>query len=523
MASYASSVVVVGSGAAGLTAALAAAQAGAEVTVVERAPVLGGTTALSGGLAWMPANRLMAAEGVGDSPAEARQYLRALRLGDVDDELLDSFTHQAPSVADWLESTTGLSWQTVPYPDYHPELPGGKPGHRPLEPQPREAPPELSQRIRTAPNVTAPITYRELATGDFSRSEVAARSRRGLITMGRSLIASLVEAAESLGATIHAGTGVDGLAQSGGTVNGVRVGHEVLAGRVILASGGFERDPALVQAFLRGPMTGPVGAPGLDGSALRMALAAGAELGNMAEAWWCPAMTVPREAIGEEPFHRLVLTERARPGSLMVDSRGRRFVNEARNYNDTGRAMHAFDPTGFCYSAATAWLVFDAGYRRRYRLGPLRPGGPDPEWLHRADRLADLAEALGVDADELAASVTRFNQLASAGDDPDFGRGRSLYDRFVGDPTAPHPTLGPVEEPPFYAVRLHPGCLGTKGGPRTDARGRVRRQGGGLIEGLYAAGNAAASPLGSAYPGAGGTIGPLLVAARAAGTAAAAD
>ena len=516
-----SSVVVVGSGAAGLTAAVAAAQAGAEVTVVERAQVLGGTTALSGGLAWMPANRLMAAEGVDDSPAEAREYLQALRLGDVDDELVNHFADQAAAVANWLDSTTGLSWQTVPYPDYHPELPGGKPGHRPLEPQPREALPELDQRIRTAPNVTAPITYRELATGEFDRDEIAARTSRGVITMGRSMVALLVEAAEALGAAILTGVGVDGLAQSGGTVNGVRVGADVITGRVILASGGFERDPSLVQAFLRGPMTGPVGAPGMDGTALRLALAAGAELGNMAEAWWCPTMTVPGEVIDGEPFHRLVLTERARPGSLMVDSRGRRFVNEARNYNDVGRAMHAFDPTGFQYPAATAWLVFDAGYRQSYHLGPIRRGDSDPTWLYRADSLTELAEVIEVDPDELAASIARFNQLAAAGDDPDFGRGRSIYDRFVGDPAAPHPTLGPVEEPPFYAVRLHPGCLGTKGGPRTDIHGQVRHQDGGIIEGLYAVGNAAASPLGAAYPGAGGTIGPMLVSAHAAGTAAA--
>ncbi|WP_419845954.1 FAD-dependent oxidoreductase [Candidatus Poriferisocius sp.] len=516
-----SSVVVVGSGAAGLTAAVAAAQTGAEVTVVERAPVLGGTTALSGGLAWMPANRLMVAEGVDDSLAEARRYLHALRLGDVDDDLVDYFANQAPEVADWLESATGLSWQTVPYPDYHPELPGGKPGHRPLEPQPREVPPDLDQRIRTAPNVTAPITYRELATGNIDWDEVADRSRRGVITMGRSMIASLTEAAEAAGAVILTGTKVDGLAQSGGTVNGVRIGDEVLAGQVILASGGFERNPSLVQGFLRGPMTGPVGAPGMDGTALRLALAAGAELGNMAEAWWCPAMTVSDETIDDQPFHRLVLTERARPGSLMVDSRGRRFVNESRNYNDVGRAMQTFDPTGFQYPATTAWLVFDASYRRRYHLGPMRRDDPDPEWLRRADSLSELAAVIDVDGEELTASATRFNQLAATGDDPDFGRGRSIYDRFVGDPSAPHPTLGPVDEPPFYAVRLHPGCLGTKGGPRTNIHGQVRHQDGSLIEGLYAVGNASASPLGAAYPGAGGTIGPLLVVAHAAGTAAA--
>ncbi len=511
------SVVVVGSGAAGLTAALAAATSGAEVTVVERAPVLGGTTALSGGLAWMPANSHMAAEGVDDSPAEAHQYMKALRLGDVDDDLVAYFVEQSAGVADWLETSTSLRWQTVPYPDYHPELPGGKPGHRPLEPQPCEVSPELDRRIRTAPNVTAPITYRELATGDFDRAEVAGRAERGVITMGRSLIASLVEAAEDAGVVVRTETGVDGLIQTGGEVAGVRAGTEEILGRVILASGGFERDPALVQTFLAGPMTGPVGAPGMDGTALRLALVAGAELGNMAEAWWCPAMTVPGEAIDGEPFHRLVLTERARPGSLMVNSLGRRFVNEARNYNDAGRAMHGFDATGFRYPTATAWLVFDAGYRRRYHLSPLRRHDPDPPWLHRGDSLADLADAIEVDGDELAGSVGRFNRLVSTGHDADFGRGRSAYDRFVGDPSAPHPTLGPVDEPPFYAVRIHPGCLGTKGGPRTDFSGRVRHQSGQPLEGLYAVGNAAASPFGHAYPGAGGTIGPLLVSAHAAG------
>ncbi len=515
------SVVVVGSGVAGMAAGLAAAMTGAGVTVVERAHVLGGTTALSGGLAWMPANRWMAGEGVDDSAVEARRYLRALRLGDVDDELLDHFVDRAAGVADWMESATGVEWQTVPYPDYHPELPGGRQGHRSLEPRPREVPPGLDRRIRTAPNVTAPITYRELATGTFDRAEVDDRVRRGVVTMGRSLIASLVEAAETAGVVIHTGTGVEGLVRSGDAVTGVRMGGEVLEGSVILASGGFERNPALVRTFLRGPMTGPVGAPGLDGTALRLALAAGAEMGNMAEAWWCPAMTVPAETIDDQPFHRLVLTERARPRSLMVDSRGRRFTNEARNYNDVGRAMHAFDPTGFRFPAAPAWLVFDSGYRHRYHLGPLRRSDPDPGWLLRAATLAELADAIGVDFDDLAASVARFNRFAESGDDPDFGRGRSAYDRFVGDSTAAHPTLGPVDEPPFYAVRIHPGCLGTKGGPRTDIHGRVRHQGGGLVKGLHAVGNAAASPLGAAYPGAGGTIGPILVAAHSAGTAAA--
>jgi succinate dehydrogenase/fumarate reductase flavoprotein subunit len=166
--------------------------------------------------------------------------------------------------------------------------------------------------------------------------------------------------------------------------------------------------------------------------------------------------------------------------------------------------------------------VFDAEYRARYALGPLGRGDPDPDWLARADDLAGLAAAIGVPADALAATVARFNDLARAGADEDFGRGSYAYDRFVGDQRAPDPTLRPLGGGPYYAAPVLPGCLGTKGGPRTDGRGRVLAAAGGPIPGLYAAGNAAASPFGLAYPGAGGTIGPALVFGYRAGEAAAA-
>jgi succinate dehydrogenase/fumarate reductase flavoprotein subunit len=243
-------------------------------------------------------------------------------------------------------------------------------------------------------------------------------------------------------------------------------------------------------------------------------MAAGAALGNMSEAWWAPAISVPGETIEGEPLHRLILTERARPGSLIVDSTGRRFFDEHQNYNDAGRALHAFDPGGYSFPRVPSWLLFDAHYRASYHLGPLRKGDPDPDWILKAGTLAELAELMPVPPDGLEATVARFNEQADRGVDVDFGRGSRLYDRFLG-------SWGPLGDGPYYAVRVLPGCLGTKGGPRTDAEGRVLSLHGGPLDRLFAAGNAAANPFGMAYPGAGGTIGPALVFGARAGRAAA--
>ncbi|MBV8217757.1 MAG: FAD-dependent oxidoreductase [Solirubrobacterales bacterium] len=492
-------VAVVGSGAAGLSAALAAARAGARVTVYERAAVIGGSTALSGGLAWLPAHERCD----GDSPEAALRYLRALALGDVDDHLLEVFAREAGPTAARLEEATALRLQPVPYADYHAEFDGGREqGGRSLEPAPFDPAPGVATQIREAPNITGPITYAELAGGEIDRDELARRRERGTLTLGRALLAALLEACLDVGVEVR---------------TGARITTRPPADAVILASGGFERSPQLTRSFLRGPMLAPVGAPGMEGDGLRIAMAAGAALGSMSEAWWCPAISIPGEEIEAHPMHRLILTERARPGSVIVDGGGRRFVDEAQNYNDLGRSLHDFDAAGFRFSRVPAWLVFDARNRRRYRLGPLGRRDPDPDWLARADRLGELGAAIGVPAGALETTVERFNSTARDGHDPDFGRGSYPYDRFIGG-------LGALEEPPFYALRILPGCLGTKGGPRTDSWGRVLSiTSGEPVPGLYAAGNAAASPFGLAYPGAGGTLGPALVFGLRAGDAAAAD
>ena len=184
-------------------------------------------------------------------------------------------------------------------------------------------------------------------------------------------------------------------------------------------------------------MLAPTGAPGARGDGLRMAMAAGAALGNMSQAWWCPAMRVPGETIDGEPLYRLVLTERARPGCIIVDGDGRRFANEAQNYNDFGRSLHAFSPERFDYPRVSSWLLFDHDYRSRYVFGPLRPKDDDPVWLHRADSIEALGKAIDVDPDRLGATVAEFNEYAAVGEDPEFGRGSYAYDVFVGDPRPP--------------------------------------------------------------------------------------
>ena len=460
---------------------------------------IGGTTALSGGNGWFPANRHIP----DDTPEAALAYLRALSLGDADDGMLQVFTQEAGSVVERLERETPLAWQSIPYADYHAEFEGGREqGGRTLEPMPIDPPPHVAAMVRDAPNVTAPVTYVELATGVIDRELIAERKARGTFTLGRALLAALLEGCLDAGVEVETGR---------------RVQELPAADAVVIATGGFERDPQLARAFLRGPMLAPVGAPSARGDGLRLAMAAGAQLGSMSEAWWCPAAQLPGETIDGEPLSRLILTERARPGCLLVNGRGVRFVDEAQNYNDLGRALQNFEPTSFSFPNVPAWLVFDGRYRATYRLGPLSRRDPDPDWLERGETLAELAGRIDVPAAALEATVARFNEGARQGEDPDFGRGSLPYDRFIGD-------LGPLDDAPYFAFRVLPGCLGTKGGPKTDDAGRVLSiMNGKPLPGLYAAGNAAASPFGLAYPGAGGTIGPAVVFGTRAGEAAAGD
>lgn len=258
-------------------------------------------------------------------------------------------------------------------------------------------------------------------------------------------------------------------------------------------------------------MTHPVSVRTNTGDGLRMAMRAGAGLSNMPEAWWVPTIDVPIDGWGTVAW--MVMGDLARPRCIMVNKRGERFTNEATNYNSLGNAFHVVDVSTYDFVNHPAWMVFDRAYLERYGIAG-RASEHARDWVTEAPTVAALASAIGVSSDALEATVARWNENVAAGSDPDFGRGRSAHDRWWGDPEygdGVGSTLGPIDEAPFYAVQVHSGALGTKGGPRTDTDGQVLDLDGQPIAGLYAAGNVMGSVMGMTYGGAGGTLGPGMV------------
>ena len=527
-------VVVLGTGAAGLVAALAAADAGASVLLVEKADRVGGTTALSSGVAWIPATSVAAAEGVTDSREAGLAYLESLSHGMIRPEMAKAFVDSGDEFVEWLRTRTPLTLRLVPgFPDYHPEHPGGMPrGGRSLEPElfAFDRLEGWGERMVGAPR---PMRVTETPVGGGTGvlpAKVEAERRAGQVEgLGRALVGALLRGCLDRGVVPLTGTRAERLVVTDGRVTGVELsgaaGRRVVrAGAVVLATGGFEYDEELVRAFLRGPMREPAGVPSNTGDGLRMAMRVGAALGAMREAWWVPVVRLPGERADGGSNVQLVLRERTLPRSIVVNRSGRRFTNEAANYNALGGAFHTFDPGSFDYVNLPCWLVFDQGFVDAYGGFGTGPGGPAPTWLTSADTVDELADALGVPADPLAATVERWNGFVKQGHDDDFGRGDSAYDGWCGD-RARYPgvfaTLGPIDRGPYYAVELVGSALGTKGGPLTTVDGEVLDVDGAVIPGLYAAGNAMAAPTGMVYGGAGGTLGPALVFGYRAGRAAA--
>lgn len=522
-------VVVLGSGAAALTAALTAAVAGASVEVFEKAPTVGGTTAVSGGIAWIPAhNRSPDGE---LTVADALRYLRAQSLGSMDDALVETFVRTGAAMLEFVEAHSGVRFEIATgFPDYQPELPGGRPtGGRSQSPVPFDLTElgEWSTRITSFPADWSNVGF---DAETRARLHAAIDERTGhLCVAGTALIAGLLKGLLDAGVTPRVNARAEELIAEAGEITGVRVelsgnSMSVRARRgVILGTGGFEWDPALAQAFLRGPMHGAVSPPYNTGDGLRMAMAHGADLANMGEAWWVPIVQIPGDTIEGKPRSRSVRLERTRPRSIIVNRAGRRFVNEACDYNSMAGAFQYLDPRGG-YVNDRAWMVFDSVHLQRYGFLGVEPGQPAPEWFCESADLAELAAKTGIDADGLARTVAQWNRQVATGADPDFGRGSSAYDGYWGDDTATTAagkTLGPIDTAPFYAVPVCIGSMGTKGGPRTDPDGRVLHVSGEPIPGLFAAGNAMAGVTGRAYGGAGGTIGPAMVFGYRAGHAAA--
>jgi 3-oxosteroid 1-dehydrogenase len=531
-------VVIAGSGAAGMTAALTAAHLGLSALVIEKAAVFGGSTARSGGGIWAPGNAVLRAAGVADTPEQARAYL-AYVAEDVPEESREAFLEGAPAMLDLVLAMTPLKFTWVPgYADYYPEAPGGVAAGRSIEPVPSDGRKVLGAELgRLArPYLPTPVAitqaeYRWLTLGRHPRARrvaarVAARAARARLLgqrtlgLGQALAAGLRAGLVRAGVPVWLDTALTGLEVTGASVPGTRVtgirairdGEPVLirARRgVLVAAGGFERNEEMRHQYQREPIeTGwTTGAPGNTGDGIRAGLELGAAVGLMDDAWWGPSIP-----LSGGPY--FCLSERNLPGCVMVNGAGQRFVNESAPYVDAVHAMYdGHTPEN---PHIPAWLVFDQRYRNRYVFAGLPPGRPLPRrWyaagaVVKADDLAGLASAAGVDADGLVKTVARFNEFAAAGKDEDFGRGDSAYDRYYGDPRLANPNLAALDRPPFYAVKVVPGDLGTKGGLCTDARARVLRPDGTVIDGLYAAGNASAAVMGRSYAGAGATIGPAM-------------
>jgi 3-oxosteroid 1-dehydrogenase len=533
-------VVVIGSGAAGAVAALAAHAGKAKVAVLEKSDKFGGTTAVSGGVVWVPCNKHMAEVGIEDSFDDALGYVTRLTDGRSEPALVKRYLEIAPQMIDFIEGATPIAFKALGrYPDYHPEFEGGRPGGRSLDPGLFDTNTlgAWKDKLRRSPvfGMTAMSVSEATDWGVFSKPSalpfglLAKRFKQGLVCYGGALVGGLLKAVLDRGIEPLLSTPVKELVVEDDRVVGVRAekdGKEFLiAARkgVILASGGFEWNQELVRRFLGGPLTHPNSPPGNDGDGLKMAMSLGADLGNMAEAWWCPSLMVPGEEYDKQQLNRGDFATRSLPHSVIVNRKGQRFVNEAHNYNDLMKAFFAFDPVAYERTNLPAWIVIDQQYLDRYALLTYVPGMPVPEWLIKADTLEELAATIGVDANGLGATVARFNRAALEGVDPDFRRGESLYDHFYGDPEhKPNPNLGTIEKGPFYAIQVHAGAIGTKGGARTDGDARVLRPDGTAINGLYAAGNVMAGVTGAGYPGAGATIGAAMTFGYLAGRHAAA-
>ncbi|MGV0837771.1 FAD-dependent oxidoreductase [Mycolicibacterium thermoresistibile] len=515
-------VVVLGSGGAGLTAALTAVVSGAAVEVFEKAATVGGTTAVSGGIAWIPAH-----DRAPDGPLtvdDAMAYLRAQSLGFMDDDLVETFVRTGPKMLDFVEAHSALRFEVADgFPDYKPELPGGRPGGgRSLH----AAPYDLGRLGAFSDRITSfPADFSNVGIDAETRARIHAAVDEAdgadgdYCVAGTALIAGLLDAVLRAGVVPRTSARAVELLGAGQHISGVRINEggrdiRVRARRgVVLATGGFEWDSRLVEAYLRGPMRGAVSPPNNTGDGLRMAMAHGADLANMGEAWWVPIVQIPGDSIDGQPRSRSVRLERTRPRSIIVNSAGKRFVNEAGEYNSMAGAFQYLDPRGG-YVNDPAWIVFDAQHLKRYGFLGVAPGEQAPDWFNASADLAELSARTGIDAAGLQRTLEAWNRNVANEIDPDFGRGSSAYDGYWGDANAPTQatkTLGPIDTAPYYAVPVRIGAMGTKGGPRTDRDGQVLHVRGAPIGGLYAAGNAMAGVTGKAYGGAGGTLGPALV------------
>jgi 3-oxosteroid 1-dehydrogenase len=556
---HAVDVLIIGSGAGAMTAAIRAADAGAEVLVIEKTDQFGGNSAMSGGVLWLPNSPLCNAAGGDESLDKAREYMRTVVGEESLHERIETYIETIPDFIDYLHTRTHLRLDVLAqFPDMYPDVPGSQMHRchearhfhgkllgddlermRPQHPQTTlfgligwTASESLALQARGEGwwKVAASMVLRYVF--DLPQRVRSLRDRRQVL--GGALTGSLWRSARDRKVQLWLNSGARELLEEDGRVLGAllrKEGREVRVQArkaVILSSGGFEKNNTLREQYLEGPTDAAwtAGSPGNTGEMIEEGKRLGAAVAHMGEAWWGPTIVLP----GEEQARMLVI-EKNLPYSLMVNKVGERFVNESSSYTKVIRGMIAANEPG--RESVPAYLIFDSVYRRRYPFGPMLPSQFHPDWavprnvwnaIAKADSLRELAGQLDIDAAGLESTVSKFNQYARDGVDPDFNRGGQNYDLYYGDrEVQPNPCLGPLQEAPYYGVKVYPGELGTKGGLQTDSRARVLNESGEVIKGLYAIGNCSAPVTGATYPASGATLGPAMVFGYIAGADACAD
>ena len=540
-------VVVIGAGAGGMTAAAVAAAEGLRVLVIEKTEFIGGTTAWSGGMVWIPVNTKMKQAGIADSPADAASYLAGTVPEAENADLRKTFLARGPEAVDYLEANTQVKLQPVKtYPDYYPEKPGSTAGGRVLEPVSfdgarlgvnfkRLRPPLPEFTVLGGMMVHRSDIAHLRQVGRSLRSTLRTmrlvsqyalqrlRAKRGTtLHLGNALAARLYASLLARNAEVLFGTDVDRLVIEGDAVRGVGIknasgSRQIIARQgVVLATGGFSHDARLREQFFpagAGPVS--VTAPGGTGDGLHVAIAAGAALNTRVAnpAYWVPASRF-RRVDGSAGVFPHTVTDRAKPGVIAVNAAGKRFVNEALSYHEFVLAMLR---DGNDAANRSFHLVCDRRFLWSYGLGRIKPFSLRLKRYLKSGELIEapgidaLADRIGVEPTALAATVKNYNAHAWQGLDPEFGRGSTIYQRHLGDAAQkPNPCVAPIEQPPFYALRIYPADLGTAVGLQTDGDARVLRKDGTVIAGLYACGNDMGSIMNGNYPGPGITLGPAL-------------
>lgn len=530
-------VIVVGAGGAGMAAALAASSRGLDTVLIEKSAYFGGSTARSGGGVWIPGNYALKAAGQDDPLENAKLYLDSI-VGDVVPKVRrDTYLERGAEVMDFIREKTPLRFTWVPqYADYHPEAPGGRAAGRSAEPIPMDARFLGEELRRLHPQYTKAPANMIVTQADFRKISLGLRTIRGPLTMAKVLLKRIVSLVRGqkmyamgnaiaiglrkglidAGVPVHYETELRDLVLEDGRVVGVRVlrdgTEQVVRARrgVILGSGGFEKNLEMREKYQPQPTSvdWTTGSQFNTGGGVLAGIAAGAQTDLMDDAWWGPTIPLP-----SGPW--FCLAERNLPGSIIVNQAGERFMNEALPYVEAVHEIYRGEATGVGH--VPAWMIIDQPYRNRYLFAGLSPRQPFPgRWykngtVRKAATIEELAEQIEVPPGALSETLARFNRFARSGVDEDFHRGESAYDKYYSDPTVkPNPSLHVIDQAPFYAVKIVPGDLGTKGGLVTDERARVLRPDGSAIPGLYAAGNVSSAVMGRTYAGPGATIGPAL-------------